>query len=366
MNSFGSVIEVDRANPARAFLTKREQPAQVQSGEIHARIDRFALTANNATYALFGEAMGYYGFYPAASNDRGIVPVWGYATITASSMPDMAIGRRLYGFWPFATDVVLEPVNANQFGFSDGAAHRQSLHSFYNAVTFADQDPFSQGDDTLVPALKPLFSTAWLIEDFLHENKAFGADTVLLTSASSKTALSTAYCAQVAGRLKARVVGLTSATNASFVRNTGLYDEVVVYDDVATLSVSASTIVDFAGDPALLSALHARLEAGLKYSCQVGKSHSSTPLASAPMPGPKPVLFFAPDQARDAAQRMGQAAFMEALSQRWMGLASQAKGWFEVVDVEGMARAIDTYTKVINGDFRGSQVFNVTPWLYQE
>jgi hypothetical protein len=29
------------------------------------RVEKFALTANNITYAAFGEAMNYWGFYPA-------------------------------------------------------------------------------------------------------------------------------------------------------------------------------------------------------------------------------------------------------------------------------------------------------------
>ncbi len=55
---------------------------------------------------------------------------------------------------------------------------------------------------------------------------------MVLTSASSKTAISQAF--QLKSRGKARVVGLTSARNKAFVEGLGYYDQVVTYDDVAT------------------------------------------------------------------------------------------------------------------------------------
>jgi hypothetical protein len=40
----------------------------------------------------------------------------------------------------------------------------------------------------VVAVLEPLFATAWLIDDFLRQAGDFGAATLLLSSASSKTA----------------------------------------------------------------------------------------------------------------------------------------------------------------------------------
>ena len=34
-------------------------------GEVRVRIDKFALTSNNITYAAFGDAMNYWNFFPA-------------------------------------------------------------------------------------------------------------------------------------------------------------------------------------------------------------------------------------------------------------------------------------------------------------
>ena len=56
--------------------------APLQSGQVRARVDRFALTSNNITYAAFGDAMHYWDFFPVQGDDAqgwGSVPVWGLA-----------------------------------------------------------------------------------------------------------------------------------------------------------------------------------------------------------------------------------------------------------------------------------------------
>ncbi|MGH8822062.1 MAG: DUF2855 family protein, partial [Rhodoferax sp.] len=45
--------------------------------QIRVRVDAFALTSNNITYAAFGDAMSYWQFYPTGEDGWGIVPVWG-------------------------------------------------------------------------------------------------------------------------------------------------------------------------------------------------------------------------------------------------------------------------------------------------
>src|SRR5678815_5383209 len=47
------------------------------------RIDHFAFTANNITYAVAGDLMSYWSFFPAEPG-WGRVPVWGFADVVAS------------------------------------------------------------------------------------------------------------------------------------------------------------------------------------------------------------------------------------------------------------------------------------------
>jgi hypothetical protein len=66
--------------------------------------------------------------------------------------------------------------------------------------------------------LQPLFMTSFVLDDWLVDSDLFGAELVVLGSASSKTAIGLAHL--LTTNQRARVVGLTSERNAEFVRGT--------------------------------------------------------------------------------------------------------------------------------------------------
>ena len=41
------------------------RPRELEDGQARLSVERFGLTANNITYAKFGEAMSYWNFFPA-------------------------------------------------------------------------------------------------------------------------------------------------------------------------------------------------------------------------------------------------------------------------------------------------------------
>ena len=57
------------------------------------------MTANNVTYALMGDAMHYWDFFPAEPG-LGLVPLWGFADVVASSTDGVEVGTRVYGYLP--------------------------------------------------------------------------------------------------------------------------------------------------------------------------------------------------------------------------------------------------------------------------
>ena len=83
------------------------EPPPLADGEARLAIERFALTANNITYAVFGEAMRYWDFFPGPEG-WGRIPVWGHARVEASNHPDLAVGQRFYGYYPMSTHLVAE------------------------------------------------------------------------------------------------------------------------------------------------------------------------------------------------------------------------------------------------------------------
>ena len=186
-------------------------------GQVRVRIAHFALTSNNITYAAFSNAMNYWQLFPVACPDGlrwGCIPVWGFGAVVQSLHHGVAVGERLYGYWPMASHAVLQPVKLSAAAFSDGAPHRASLHAVYNQYQRCSADPLYTPDtEALQALLRPLFLTAWLIDDFLADNGFFGTaaaaggqrGVLLRSSASSKTAYATA--AQLAKRPEVEVVG---------------------------------------------------------------------------------------------------------------------------------------------------------------
>ncbi|NJS37558.1 MAG: DUF2855 family protein, partial [Brachymonas sp.] len=279
--------------------TQLEQtaPAPLQAGQVRMQMDLFSLTANNITYASFGDAMKYWDFYPR-TDAWGAIPVWGFASVSESMCEGIAVGDKFYGYYPPASQVVLEPGKLSPTGFAITHGARAELAAVYNQYTRSSADPFyGHGSEALQCILRPLFMTSWLIDDFLADNTFFGSEAVLLSSASSKTAYGTAYClSQRPANERPRIIGLTSAGNVAFCQSLGCYDEVLTYEQLETLSRNMVCIyVDFAGNAALRLRIHTHFQA-LAYSCSVGGTHVGELGGAKGLPGPKAVLFFAPAQ----------------------------------------------------------------------
>ena len=62
-----SRLEVRKDNLGATRLVTGPARA-IKDGEILVRVERFALTANNVTYGVVGEKIGYWKFFPA---DKG-------------------------------------------------------------------------------------------------------------------------------------------------------------------------------------------------------------------------------------------------------------------------------------------------------
>jgi hypothetical protein len=181
-------IVVNRAELADARAMPAP-PIEIGADQVHVRIDSYALTANNITYGVVGETMQYWSFYPAAAG-MGRIPVWGFGTVAKSSRADVAVGERLYGFWPMSSDALLTIGRATPATLTETSPHRRELASVYNSYMRVAADPsMPAGSEPFVSLLRPLFPTSFLIDDFLAGSGFFGAETVLITSASSKTSI---------------------------------------------------------------------------------------------------------------------------------------------------------------------------------
>jgi hypothetical protein len=300
-------------------------PAPVLSpGWVRLAVRRVSITTNNVTYALFGERMSYWQFFPSGQEGWGVVPVWGFADVVDSTLPEVAVGTRCFGYWPLADAVDLQPIKVSASGFIDGAAHRAQLPSTYNRYSAVPSNQPPQ-DEAALAIMRPLFGTAFLLTDFMQDNDWFGARQLVLSSASSKTAYATAWCARellAQGQGSTlRVIGLTSRSNGDFVRRLGFYDGVLAYDEIASIDATLPTVFcDFSGNAEQRAQLHQHLRDALRHSAVIGATQFSTGARSAspadntrdaPLPGAKPTFFFAPDRRRKRLDDWGPTLLMQ-------------------------------------------------------
>ena len=323
-----TITELHVRRAALADIAAVARDIAPADGQALFRVDRFALTANNLTYAAHGVDMGYWNFYPAPEG-WGIVPVWGFGTVVDSRAAGLAAGERFYGYWPMASHALLSPAKIAPRGFVDASAHRQGLAAAYNSYVPADA---AMGDDGLQALLRPLYMTGFLLG---HAFDAAAADTLVLTSASSKTALA------MAQSLKGRksVVGLTSAANVAMVEATGYYDAVLGYDALAGLFARPGTaaLIDFSGNGALRAAVHTGYGDRLVQSVIVGDTNWDAANGNR-LPGVAPTIFFAPTVLAERIAEWGADGFAARLAAGWAGFVASA-AWLRVVADSGSAAA---------------------------
>ena len=327
------------------------------AGAVRCRIDSFALTANNITYAAFGDAMNYWRFFPADDEAWGRIPVWGFGTVAESRCDGVAPGERFFGYWPMASHAVLHPGRIGPAGFVDTAAHRRELHAVYNRYVACGTDPaYAPALEAQQALLQPLYVTSFLIDDFLADNGFFGARSVVLSSASSKTAYGTAFClSRRRGSASAvRTVGLTSRGNLDFTAGLGCYDQVLGYDELARLPADEPAVyVDFSGSAPLRAAVHGHFADRLTYSCAVGGTHWTDLGGGQRLPGPRPVLFFAPAQSHKRAAEWGAAELQARLAEAWRAfmqpVTHPTRPWLRVVRGREPDAVAAVYADLLDG-----------------
>ncbi|WP_229074535.1 DUF2855 family protein [Actinoplanes sp. DH11] len=316
---------VAREDLGRTALVDGATP-EPGAGEVLLRVDRVGLTANNVTYAVLGESMRYWQFFPGGPRglgpEWGLPPLWGFADVIESQVPGIEPGLRVYGYLPPAGHLVVRPERVDAAGFRDGSAHRAELPSPYNAYRSTGSDAAYRADqEDLLILYRPLFFTSFMLADQVADNDFYGARQLVLSSASSKTAYAAAF--ELHGR-GPRVVGLTSPGNVSFTRSLGCYDDVLSYDDIDNLDAVPTAYLDLSGAPATRAALRQRLGDLLVRDIAVGLTNQ-VPNADA-----AGEVFFAPVQMRKRSRDWGRDGLDQRFAVAWQRFAAVVGEWLTV------------------------------------
>jgi Protein of unknown function (DUF2855) len=327
------------------WVERADSPLQI--GEVRFALERFALSANNITYADLGEKFSYWQFFPTLPG-FGLLPIWGFARVVETNNNEFPIGMRAYGYWPLAQHCTLTPQFLGGSSFADKSAQRAMLPAVYQLYQRWQHAP-----DAIAEAryalLRPLYMTAWLCADFLRDSAFFGASSVLVLSASSKTALALgAALKRLAPDI--RTIGCTSMANLAFVRSSRCFDAAHSYEEIEQLPQSATALVDVAGSPSLLARVHQHFADALRYSGVLGISHRGE-LApeNRDLLGAKPQLFFAPNQVKKRVQEHGPGWIEQHSRADWEDFLQSSSAWLEVCVETDFAQIQASYLRLLAG-----------------
>lgn len=345
------------------FVDSELDTDDLVDGELLLRLDRFSFTTNNISYIAVGDDLHYWAYFPAPDN-WGKPPVWGHATVMESRHPEVANGERVFGYFPMASHLRILATHVKPGQLTDGAAHRAALaeqHSYariYNNYVRLNRDPSHRAENEDLEILfRPLFYTSFLLADFADDNQYFGAEQVVITSASSKTSYATASeLSRIAKALDhpPSRVGLTSGPRQGFVEELGFYDQVVSYQSLDELDAQRPTLIlDMAGNPALSNRLMDHFGDALRHFAVVGATHvgqgKPQPLAG------RAAFFFAATQALKRGADWGTEALMTHYAQAWATFAPKAREMVEFVHCATQDEVVARYQQVLDGDLPAEQ-----------
>ncbi|CAH0990662.1 hypothetical protein SIN8267_00756 [Sinobacterium norvegicum] len=304
-------LNVHRNNIRDSKIVQSPLPSLNQD-EVLVAIDKFGLTANNVSYAISGGSLGYWDYYPG-EGDWGNVPVWGCANVIASNNDDIVVGERLWGFFPMASHTVLTPGRISAEQFTDQTDYRQALPRLYNTYRRTQAEPaIVQQYENERCLLVPLFTTSYVIYDYLLFNDLFGAEQVVIGSVSSKTGFGLAKMLHDDPQVNAKIVGITSTANQAFVDSLDCCDEVVLYGDEHQIdNTLATAYIDMSGNIGLTTTLHQHIGENIVDSAMVGASHWEAGGKAPQLPGAKPTFFFAPTHIGKRDAEWGAGATMK-------------------------------------------------------
>lgn len=352
-------ILIDKKNIKQSkIVTLDSDLPALSNGEIEVKVNKFALTANNITYATLGlsfgkwtDMPGYWAFFPSSDANKGQLPIWGFAEVVRSLHPSINVGEELYGFFPMASHLIMRPGAVKDASLVDMMSHREKLAPVYNQYNrVSGMTDIKEDEKDLWPVFRPLLVTGYMICDQFEENGFYGAEAIIITSASSKTSMMTANCFRGFKNVP-KLIALTSEGNHKFVEKSGLYDDVITYGNISDLPTDNSTaLIDMAGNGAVINQIHEHFKDQLTFSLLVGISHWDSDRPAKNLPGPAITPFFAPGRIKQRSGEWGGDGLRDRLAVAWDRFASLAPDLTIVEIGKGAEAAKAAYDQLIVGN----------------
>lgn len=332
---------------------------KLADGDIRVKIERFAFTANNITYAVTGDRIGYWQFFPPSGEDAdgwGMIPTWGFANVVESNAANVPVGERLFGYFPTATHLDMTPTRITEQRIVDGAVHRAELPPAYNIYSRVTAEPgYDLATDNERMLLWPLHITSFCLWDALQDSDWYGAQQVVIVSASSKTSIGLAYALDDDATAPP-VVAITSNRNLDFVNTLGLYEQCVTYEALTEIDATIPTvIVDMSGNSEVLGRLHTHLGDNMRRCINVGLTHWGEAGAGSGIIEERSEFFFAPSHIQKRLQDWGPDGFAQRTSSFMQDTAAKSLAWLKLRNIGGLQGLADIYEDVCEGRIAADQ-----------
>eukprot|EP00933_Yihiella_yeosuensis_P052223 TRINITY_DN50249_c0_g1_i1.p1 TRINITY_DN50249_c0_g1~~TRINITY_DN50249_c0_g1_i1.p1 ORF type:complete len:478 (+),score=91.40 TRINITY_DN50249_c0_g1_i1:153-1586(+) len=264
---------------ARGLSWKEQQVPELGQGEVLLCIEKFSFSHMSLGYLMKGFTRtfsAYHNFYKYPEENLYRSACWGYARVMESTHPKVAVGTRLYGLVPPARYQVqsvggIIPAGKNgeprivELSMEDVP---YSLRRFQEMQVVDDGHCADADAEDWIIATKEIYTMAYYMDEQLLVDTGM-INSVIISCASSKTALALAYCLRM--RDMRYVVGLTSQEHLEFVKSTELYHEVYTYEEAGSLPNKHTVVyMDFKCDGELRQTITLRMGTNLMYNMVVG------------------------------------------------------------------------------------------------
>jgi hypothetical protein len=184
-------------------------------------------------------------------------------------------------------------------------------------------------------------------------NQCYGAQQIVIVSASSKTSIGLAEALAESDQTS-KVVGLTSPQNVAFVEGLGIYDQVVAYDAIDSLSNSSAVVIDMAGSGETAEKLRKHFANKLNYYISVGLTHWDKARSSGARQE-RHEMFFAPTYIIERTKALGPGVFNQRLQGFLERSSAKAVTWLQLNEVDSVEALGALYTDICAGIMNPSE-----------
>ena len=326
-----------------------ETRVPLEPNQVRFSVDRFALTSNNISYAAAGDMLDYWSFFPA-KDGWGRIPAMGFGDVVETRHPDVPVGERVFGFFPMASELVIDVEGMTPEHYVDGAPPSPQPRPGLPTVPSGRRGPSLRG---LSRSPDPLDARA--VHDFLPGGRIPRGPRRLrrrdlrpgkcLEQDVDRPGLSCSLAGVPDGSSES-----PGTPTANLSQNSGSTTPPwAMARPRIFLRANPRYLSTFSGNGTFVTDLHNHLGDALKHHCFVGATHWDAGARDENLPGPEPSFFFAPGEIKNRLDAWGAEEFQRRIREGWGRFCASSDSWLDVRTHQGPGALAEVYANVLGG-----------------